>query len=240
MSESTPTCFEFSILLLSTPQVQCNAICPALTEIIDEFDLLVQLEVEVISRLLKAEVVKVRDFASPEERCNVAQNIIPEIFDPYWAVAEFEQNLGISSKAQASRGREPILGKIVQCLLDIRWISEEEVARRCTPMDIQALTEYKKKLAQDMRGGWGIYPWRVLRWDSVPTVQERVKLIAKYNLEKSVAKNIVKKDIVKERKESRFSSAHVEEEKILREIGQLVDGSMQRQLELNLVCPSDF
>ena len=162
-----------------TCQVQCP-IHPAPTEIIDESDLLV--EDDVIS-LLKAQGIEVRDFASLEERRKVAQNVATEIFDPYRAIAEFEHKLDISSKFRTSGSRRPISGKVIQCLLDIRWISEEEIERRCIPADIQALREYRKKLILDAREGWGIYPWRALRWDSVPMVQERRKFIVKYGLE---------------------------------------------------------
>ena len=69
---------------------------------------------------------------------------------------------------------------------------EEEIERRCIPADIQALREYRKKLILDAREGWGIYPWRALRWDSVPMVQERRKFIVKYGLESVTESNGVK------------------------------------------------
>ena len=171
-----------------TCQVQC-AIRPAPTEIIDESDLLV--EDDVIS-LLKAQGIEVRDFASLEERRKAAQNPAIEIFDPYRALAKFEHKLDISSKSWTSGSRWPISGKVIQRLLDIGWISEEEIERRCIPADIQALREYRKKLILDAREGWGIYPWRALRWDSVPMVQERRKFIVKYGLESVTESNGIK------------------------------------------------
>ena len=159
------------------------------TEIIDESDLLA--EDDVIS-LLKAQGIEVRDFASLEERRKAAQNPAIEIFDPYRAIAKFEHKLDISSKSWTSGSRWPISGKVIQRLLDIGWISEEEIARRCTPVDIQALTEYRMKLTLNTREGWGIYPWRALRWESVPLAQERRKFIVKYGLESVAESNGVK------------------------------------------------
>ena len=149
------------------------------------------MEDDVIS-LLKAQGIEVRDFASLEERRKVAQNVATEIFDPYRAIAEFEHKLDISSKSRTSGSRRPISGKVIQRLLDIGWISEEEIEQRCIPVDIQALREYRKKLILDAREGWGIYPWRALRWDSVPMVQERRKFIVKYGLESVTESNGVK------------------------------------------------
>jgi hypothetical protein len=103
-----------------------------------------------------------------------------EIFDPFQAIAGFEHSLAISSKAKASSSRRPISGRVLQRLLDIGWITGEEIEERCSAMDIEALTDYNRKLDLDVQEGRGIYPWRALKWESVPTLQRRKELMMKY------------------------------------------------------------
>ena len=113
----------------------------------------------------------IHDFASPEEQQKTALEPIPEIFDPYYSLAKFEYNPLHSRLFQLT-----IPGKTLHCLLDMGWVTEEEVRKRCAPMDIMALEQYNKMIEANRR----IYPWCTLKWDTVPTLQDRKKLVAKY------------------------------------------------------------
>ncbi|KAF8627904.1 hypothetical protein AX15_004181 [Amanita polypyramis BW_CC] len=145
-----------------------RAVSPTPTEIIDDPP------VEEIVDHVKACGIKIRDFASQEERHRMTLKAVPEIFDPYRGVAEFEYRLGVK------KFRRPVPGKTLRRILDLSWITLEEVEQRCAPMDLEALRTYDEKVAQDIEEGRGVYPWRALKWTNVPTVQERKSFVVKH------------------------------------------------------------
>lgn len=151
----------------------------------------------------------IRDFASPEEQQKTALEPIPEIFDPYYSLAEFEYNL-----LHSRSFRLPIPGKTLHHLLDMGWVTEEEVRKRCAPMDIMALERYNKMIEANGR----IYPWRALKWDTVPTLQDRKMLVAKY-LWQFLAADRIKEHLQEiEHMENMARKQAEEEEKLVRRI----------------------
>jgi hypothetical protein len=106
---------------------------------------------------------------------NATGKPVAEIFNPYLAIAEFEYYL-----RSAKRVRRPISGKNLRRLLYLQWVTQEEVEKRCAPMDIDSLAEYDAKVALDMKEGRGIYPWDALKWSTVPTKRERIVHVLKH------------------------------------------------------------
>ena len=150
-------------------QVPPRTVSPAPTEILDDPP------VEDIIANLVAQGIKIRDFASMEEVHKSSLKPVPEMFDPFLSVAEFEYRLDVRASL-----RWPIPGKTLRRLLEIGWVTPEEVAQRCAPMDINALKTYDMKMAVDIQEGLGVYPWRSLKWTAVPTMQGRKGLMMKY------------------------------------------------------------
>ena len=72
---------------------------------------------------------------------------VPEMFDPYRGVAEFEYHLGVKTF------RRPVLGKTLRRLLIMGWVTQEEVAQQCAPMDIEALEAYDARVAVGVQEG---------------------------------------------------------------------------------------
>ncbi|KAF8342450.1 hypothetical protein F5887DRAFT_918706 [Amanita rubescens] len=183
-----------------------RTVSPVPTEILDDPP------VEDIIANVVAHGIKIRDFASMEEVSKSTLKPVPEIFDPFLAVAEFEYRLD-------DKGfRWPIPGKMLRRLLVIGWVSQEEVAQRCAPMDIDALKMYDMKIAVDIQEGLGVYPWRSLKWAAVPTEQGRKRLVMKY------MQHFVTMDRARihlealERKEKLSQVQAEEEERLVREI----------------------
>ncbi|KAK2463789.1 hypothetical protein APHAL10511_004187 [Amanita phalloides] len=143
-------------------------VSPVPTEIIEDPP------VEEIISNVEAQGIKIRDFASPEETQKTSLRPVFEVFDPYRAVAEFEYRLGVKTF------RRPVPGKTLRRLLEMGWITSEEVAQRCAPMDIESLKIYDEKVEADVNEGRGVYPWRALKWNTVPAAQERKRLVVKY------------------------------------------------------------
>lgn len=141
---------------------------PAPTEIEDP-------DPESILAQLDSLNIKVRDFAheppytpSPSTSSTTsAPSPIPELFDQYKGIAEFEYRLAQSPRTV------PILGKTMRRLLDLEWVLYDEAEERLHNMDWEALREYDKK--NKARGK--SYPWRPCTWTEVPDLQERKKLL---------------------------------------------------------------
>ncbi|PFH49648.1 hypothetical protein AMATHDRAFT_48559 [Amanita thiersii Skay4041] len=112
--------------------------------------------------------IKIRDFALHDERRATKVQPATEIFDPFRGIAEFEYH--VRQKAP----RYSIAGKTVRRLIDLKWITESEVEERCNALDREALKRYDEKVAQDVKEGRGVYPWRSLRWANVPNMDQRM------------------------------------------------------------------
>jgi hypothetical protein len=138
---------------------------------------------------------------------------VPEIFDPFLAVAEFEYRLD-----DKGFSRWPIPGKALRRLLIIGWVSQAEVAQRCAPMDIDALKMYDMKMAVDIQEGLGVYPWRSLKWAAVPTEQGRQRLVMKYMQHFATMDRARRHLEALERKEKLSQVQAEEEERLVREI----------------------
>lgn len=148
-----------------------RAVSPAPTEILDDPP------VEEILANLKSLGIKIRDFGATEAINTTRQKSSPatEIFDPYRGIAEFEYRLGFKKAT-----RRPVAGKTLRRLLDLGWITKEEIDERCEEMDMEALREYDERVKKDVREGRGVYPWRALRWTHIPTMTERSAHVLKH------------------------------------------------------------
>jgi hypothetical protein len=113
---------------------------------------------------IKIPEIKVVDFAYPSKPTALLPPI-SEIFDQHIGIAEVEYHWG-----QAVRSF-PIPGKTLSRLLDLHWISEAELCKRGSAMDIIELQKHNSKQPQ--------YPWRPV--DSMfmtpPTPEERQALL---------------------------------------------------------------
>jgi len=127
--------------------------------------------------------IKVRDFAyeprlpsesfsspssiaNPDEKAQGGPGLLPELFDQYKGIAEYEYRL-----LQCPR-TVPIAGKTIRRLLDIKWVLYEEAEARLDEMDWAALKEHDKKVRES-----GGYPWRPCKWSKVPNAEERKRLL---------------------------------------------------------------
>ncbi|KAF9446675.1 hypothetical protein P691DRAFT_776692 [Macrolepiota fuliginosa MF-IS2] len=70
---------------------------------------------------------------------NINISLTPEIFDPYKALGEFEYRLRQNPRTL------PIPGKSLRRLLEINWVSVEEVRKRCSTDDIKNLEEFDER-----------------------------------------------------------------------------------------------
>ena len=106
-------------------------------------------------------------------------------------------------------------------------------------MDINALSEYKKKLARDVREGRGIYPWRALTWSSVPTSQERSRLLAKCKAEfveaGGASRRLRRVCECEERLSAARAEGEVQETMLLHDFCRLTCGSKSMQCQFQLV-----
>ncbi|EKM76317.1 hypothetical protein AGABI1DRAFT_108863, partial [Agaricus bisporus var. burnettii JB137-S8] len=120
---------------------------------------------EFISNQLARLKIKVRDYGSyppyamsspppPLSATSVASGLVvshhntnssafapltPETFDPYKGLGEFEYRLRQHPRTL------PIPGKTTRRLLDIGWISEDEVSKRCSEEDKKSLCEFDER-----------------------------------------------------------------------------------------------
>ena len=205
-----------------------RAASPVPTEILDDPS------VEDITATLEAHGIAIRDFGLTDERRKSTLKPVPEIFDPYRGVAEFEYRLGVKTF------RRPVPGKTLRRLLVMGWVTQEEVAQRCAPMDIEALDAYDARVAVDVREGWGIYPWRALKWTAVPTLQERRKLVVKY-MWHFVAVDRARKHLEALERKERLSKEQAEEdERMAMEILQRRELEKRAQATRKCVLPEDW
>jgi hypothetical protein len=205
-----------------------RAASPVPTEILDDPS------VEDIMATLEAHGIEIRDFGLPEERRKSTMKPVPEIFDPYRGVAEFEYRLGVKTF------RRPVPGKTLRRLLAMGWVTQEEVAQRCAPMDIEALGTYDARVAVDVQEGLGMYPWRALKSTSVPTLQERKKLVVKY-MWHFVAVDRARKHLEALERKERLSKEQAEEdERMALEILQRRELEKREQAMRSCVLPEDW
>lgn len=117
----------------SQSQSQTRSVSPTPTEIDDP-------EPEYVESQLQSLSIKIRDFCYEPQPAHLTQ--IPELFDQYDAIAEFEYRLSQNPRVY------PISGKTLRRLLDMGWIDQAEVDERCEEMDFAEL----RKL--DSRPAW--------------------------------------------------------------------------------------
>jgi len=63
----------------------------------------------------------------------------------------------------------PVLGKTLSRLLEMGWITEEDIRARALPMDLEELQKHNARLP--------IYPWRPLSSTIIPKDKDRKKLM---------------------------------------------------------------
>ncbi|KAF9555702.1 hypothetical protein CPC08DRAFT_726215 [Agrocybe pediades] len=95
--------------------------------------------------------------------------LVTELFDPCLALVECEFRWTQEPRTRA------VEGKTLRRLLDLGWITEEEVQRRSAPMDIEALRDFDARPT---------HPWTVKRSPIIPTtvpnVDEKGTIIRSY------------------------------------------------------------
>jgi hypothetical protein len=108
--------------------------------------------------------IKVHDFAYSSAVSPSAPRLspIPEIFDQYKGLAEVEY------RWKQPRRTYPIQGKTLSRLIDMGWISQEELSARAAPMDLEELRKHNAR--QPM------YPWKPFQWTTIPTAEKRLEL----------------------------------------------------------------
>ena len=129
---------------------------------------------ESILSQLESLNIKVRDFAyqppyvtppsSPSTSTHPAR--IPELFDQYKGIAEFEYRLAQSPRTV------PIQGKTMRRLLDMEWVLYEEAEEKLHEMDWQALRVHDKKMKEGKA-----YPWRPCTWTEIPDAEGRKRCL---------------------------------------------------------------
>ena len=88
---------------------------------------------------------------------------IPEIFDPHAAIAEVEYRWNQKIRTY------PIAGKTLYRLMELGWISREEVSHRAAVMDLKELQQYTSRQP--------IYLWKPIGDRMAPTPEERDALM---------------------------------------------------------------
>ncbi|KAH6904876.1 hypothetical protein BKA70DRAFT_1294042 [Coprinopsis sp. MPI-PUGE-AT-0042] len=63
-------------------------------------------------------------------------SLIPELFDQYEGIAEYEYKLNQHPRSN------PITGKVLRRLLACGWVTMDEVQQRCTPADMEELRKF--------------------------------------------------------------------------------------------------
>jgi len=94
-----------------------------------------------------------------------------ETFDPYKALIEVDYRW-----AQTNR-LYPVTGKTLRRLLDIAWLTHDELSARGHPSDFASLEAHDahRAAAKEANGGLEAYPWRslVTEGSQPPTAEER-------------------------------------------------------------------
>jgi len=85
---------------------------------------------------------------------------VTEIFDPYNKITEVDYRWSQSPRTY------PVSGKSLRRLLDLGWITPNELAARAAPMDLAALEAFDARKP--------VYPWKSIKWSGVvPSEAER-------------------------------------------------------------------
>jgi hypothetical protein len=155
--------------------------------------------------------IKIRDFASPAEMRKATVKPVPEIFDQYRGIAKFECCLAVKTV------RQPIPGKTLRRLLDLGWVTQQEVEERCAPMDIDTLEEYDARVALDVKEGRGIYPWLALRWSTMPTKKDRNAHVLEHMSHFATVDRVRRHLEELERREQHLRTQAEEDERLARE-----------------------
>lgn len=132
-------------------------------------------ESQVVIEQLQRKGIKVRDFAYAPPYSSASIEAVPsaahaasisvppptrttEIFDPYRALTEIDYRW-----AQTER-TFPVAGKTLRRLLDIGWLTVDELSTRGHAMDITALQAFDehRAAAKATNGGVEVFPWRPL------------------------------------------------------------------------------
>ena len=113
--------------------------------------------------------VKVRDFAYPSSFSPSSPPLhlppVPEIFNQYEGLAEVEYRWTHSPRMY------PIPGKTLSRLLELGWITQEDILARASPMDLEELRRYNARSPT--------YPWKPLHWTTIPDIDTRLELMLK-------------------------------------------------------------
>jgi hypothetical protein len=108
----------------------------------------------------------VRDYAYPSSFPSSTPapclHRIPEIFNQYEGLAEVEY------RWTQSRWMYPVPGKILSRLLEMGWITEEEIRAHASPMDLVELRKHNARLP---------YPWKPLGSTRIPENEDRKALM---------------------------------------------------------------
>ncbi|KAJ2933163.1 hypothetical protein H1R20_g3886, partial [Candolleomyces eurysporus] len=123
---------------------------PAPTEIDDP-------EPEYLEQQLAMHGAKIQDFAyeKTDERYTLAK--IPELWDQYEGISEYEYRLSQNPRTY------PIAGRTIHRLIELGWVDKDEVEERCAGMDLDELRKFESR---------EIWPW-TLKYKSSPKCTER-------------------------------------------------------------------
>ena len=119
-------------------------------------------ESQDIINFIQAKGIQVHDYAYPSPSAH-RLSPVPEIFNQYRGLAEAEYRWSQSHRTY------PIQGKTLSRLIDMGWIGQAELSARAAPMDLEELTRHNARQP--------VYPWKPLRWTTIPTAEERKELI---------------------------------------------------------------
>ena len=114
---------------------------------------------------IKIPGLRVVDFAYTPRSSATLLPPVPEIFDQQIGIAEVEYCWSQNNRFY------PISGKILSRLLDLEWISEDEICARGSAMDLVELQKHKTRQTH--------YPWRPVHtvFTRPPTPKERQALL---------------------------------------------------------------
>jgi hypothetical protein len=105
--------------------------------------------------------LKIQDFAYLPSSTPLPA--VPEVFDQYEGLAEVEYRWTRSPQMY------PVPGKTLGRLLELGWITQEDVVTHASLVDLEELRKYKARLP--------MYPWKALRWTTIPNTEERKRLM---------------------------------------------------------------
>jgi len=166
-----------------------RALSPAATEIDDP-------EGQDIMDQIQREGIKIRDFAFSPPYTNSnppsTTDAIPiaststtpltltsfpapprttEVFDPYKGLIEVDYRWSQTNRLY------PVTGKTLRRLLDLAWLTHDDLSARGHPLDLAALQAHDnhRAAAKEANGGLEAYPWRplVAEGSQPPTTEER-------------------------------------------------------------------